>query len=90
MDIKNILSKLEDLDSRVYDGMGTLCQFSIDAVENALIDVQGIIDGTNENTPDDIIGSLKYHCDTALEVMDKNLPDYAVIGELNDILNEKK
>ena len=89
MDIKTILTKIEDLDSRVYDGMGLLSQFSIDAVENAHDKVQGIVDGINENRPEDVIGSLSYKCSTALEVMDKNLPDYAVIGELNDILNER-
>ena len=89
MDIKNILSKLEGLDSRVYDGMGLLSQFSIDAVENARDKVQGIVDGINENSPEDVIGSLSYKCSIALEVMDKNLPDYSVIGELNDILNER-
>ena len=89
-DIKKILEKVEGLDNRVYDGLGVLAQFTIDIVENTRSDLQEQITSTAKIvSDDDCIGSLLYDAETVYEVMDKMLPDYAVVGELIDILKSE-
>ena len=89
-DIKKILEKVEGLDSRVYDGLGMLAQFTIDIVENTRSDLHGQITSTAKIvSDDDCIGSLLYDAETVHEVMDKMIPDYAVVAELIDILKSE-
>lgn len=89
-DIKKILEKVEGLDSRVYDGLGMLAQFTIDIVENTRSDLQGQITSTAKIvSDDDCIGSLLYDAETVYEVIDKMIPDYAVVAELIDILKSE-
>lgn len=89
-DIKKILEKVESLDNRVYDGLGMLAQFTIDIVENTRSDIHGQITSTAKIvSDDDCIGSLLYDAETVHEVMDKMLPDYAVVGELIEILKSE-
>ena len=86
-DIKKILEKVESLDSRVYVGLGFLAQFTIDIVENTRSELQSQISSTAKIVSDsDCIGSLLYDAETVYEVMDKMIPDYAVVGELIEIL----
>lgn len=87
--IKYYLEKIENLDNRVYDGLGVLCQFTIDTVEHVRNELQSQQTSTHPLTDDEtLIGSLIYELDTVSEVMDKVLPDYAVIQEALEILKE--
>ena len=100
--IKYYLEKIENLDNRVYDGLGMLCQFTIDTVEHVRNELQsqqtlthpltdgGTFNGSLISLTDDetLIGSLIYELDTVSEVMDKMIPDYAVIQEALEILKE--
>ena len=89
--IKHYLEKIETLDNTVYDSLGMLSQFTIDTVEHLRDKLQSQSDSTTPTVSDDtLIGSLIYELDTVSEVMDKMLPDYAVIQEALEILQEKE
>ena len=89
--IKHYLEKIETLDNKVYNGLGMLSQFTIDTVEHLRDELQSQSTSTEPLVSDGtLIGSLIYELDTVSEVMDKMLPDYAVIQEAIEILQEKE
>jgi demethoxyubiquinone hydroxylase (CLK1/Coq7/Cat5 family) len=89
--IKHYLEKIETLDNKVYDGLGILSQFTVDTVEHLRDELQSQSVSTTPLVSDEtLIGSLIYELDTVSEVMDKMLPDYAVIQEAIEILQEKE
>lgn len=73
-------------DSKIYDSMGIVHQFTIDMSEHAYEELSSAAARESTNNLESILGSISYKCDCALEVMDKNLPDYAAIEELKTIV----
>ena len=82
---EKLLTEMEAIDSYVYNHMGSLKQFTIDMI-------QGIIEELNDEnvglSEQEVIGSLSYRVNTALEICDKNLPDYNILDEIDDTIGK--
>lgn len=76
-------------DSKIYDSMGLVHQFTIDMSEHAYEELSSAAAGENPSNLESVLGSISYECECALEVMDKMLPDYAAIEELKTIVESK-
>lgn len=86
---KEVLESINNIDKKCYQ-VGTVKQFTIDMIEHfieELGDCTSVIgeDGLPEKP---ILESLSYKVSTALEICDDTLPDFYILQELYDAINE--
>lgn len=67
---------------------GVIKQFTIDLIEHFEEALNSYILGESKLPRETMIGSLSYVASTALEICDDDLPDFYVIQELYDAVND--
>jgi hypothetical protein len=81
-DLKPVYDKLRELD-HACESNG-IHQATIDLVENA---TDRLMYAEECERLEDVIGSIHYDVSTILEIVDKKLPDYKIIKELEQLFD---
>ena len=81
-DLKTVYDKLRELDHACESNR--IHQATIDLVENT---IGRLMYGEECERPEDVIGSIHYDVSTILEIVDKKLPDYKIIKDLEQLFD---
>lgn len=92
------IDKIDEIDHKVYYGMGKYHQFTIDLVEHFQEQLESNREKTKEYKENNekefplkletLIGSMRYEVENALEICDKSLKDYEILQDLDKMLSE--
>lgn len=89
MTAKELLSKVEELESKLYYDMGKYRQFTIDTVEDIIYELDNhIIDIFQVLTDEELIDSFIYKIKTIMGICDPHLLDYKIFEELLYLMKE--
>lgn len=89
METSELLSKLQDIDSRLYYDMGKYHQFTIDTVDDIIDELNNHIQEPSQVlTDEDVIGSLIYKIENIMGICDPRLLDYNIFEELLYLMKE--
>lgn len=87
METSELLSKLQDINSRLYYDMEKYHQFTIDTVDDIMDELGGYIQGLEPClTIEDLIGNFKYKIKSIMGICDSRLLDYTIFEEILDLL----
>lgn len=84
--IKDILIKFEKLNSEYYQ-TEIIKPFTADLINDCIDLLQILIIDEGLLNNDNLINGLNYRISSALEICNKDIPDFQVIQELYDIIN---
>lgn len=89
MTAKELLSKVEDLESKLYYDMGKYRQFTIDTVADIIDELNNHIQDPSQFLTDEyVIGSLIYKIENIMGICDSRLLDYQIFEELLYLMKE--
>lgn len=89
MTAKELLSKVEDIESKLYYDMGKYRQFTIDTVNDIIDELNNHIQEPFQVlTDEDVIGSLIYKIENIMGICDSSLLDYQIFEELLYLMKE--
>lgn len=89
MTAKELLSKVEELESKLYYDMEKYRQFTIDTVEDIIDELDNhIIDLFQVLTDEELIDSFIYKIKTIMGICDPHLLDYKIFEELLYLMKE--
>lgn len=89
MTAKKLLSKVEDIESKIYYDVGKYRQFTIDTVDDIIDELNNHIINTFQIlTDEDVIGSLRYRIKSIMDICDSRLLDYRIFEELLYLMKE--
>lgn len=89
MTAKELLSKVEDIESKLYYDMGKYRQFTIDTVNDIIDELNNHIQEPSQVlTDEDVIGSLIYKIESIMGICDSSLLDYQIFEELLYLMKE--
>ena len=89
MTAKELLSKVEEVESKLYYDMGKYRQFTIDTIDDIIDDLN------NHNqelfqvlSDEEVVGSLIYKIECIMGICDSSLLDYQIFEELLYLMKE--
>lgn len=89
MTAKELLSKVEEVESKLYYDMGKYRQFTIDTIDDIIDDLN------NHNqelfqvlSDEEVVGSAIYKVKNIIEICDPHLLDYKIFEELLYLMKE--
>lgn len=89
MTAKELLSKVEDIDLKLYYNMGEYRQFTIDTIDDILDELNNHLQEPFQVlTDDDLVGSLIYRIKSIMGICDPRLLDYNIFEELLYLMKE--
>lgn len=89
MTAKELLSKVEEVESKLYYDMGKYRQFTIDTVDDIIDELNNHIQEPSQVlTDEDVIGSLIYKIESIMRICDSSLLDYQIFEELLYLMKE--
>lgn len=89
MTAKELLSKVEDIELKLYYDMGKYRQFTIDTIDDILDELNNHLQEPFQVlTDDDLVGSLIYRIKSIMEICDSRLLDYNIFEELLYLMKE--
>lgn len=89
MTAKELLSEVEDIESKLYYDMGKYRQFTIDTVDDIIDELNNHIQEPSQVlTDEDVIGSLIYKIESIMKICDSSLLDYQIFEELLYLMKE--
>lgn len=89
MTAKELLSKVEEVESKLYYDMGKYRQFTIDTIDDIIDELDNhITEPFQVLTDDDLVGSLIYRIKSIMGICDSSLLDYQIFEELLYLMKE--
>lgn len=89
MTAKELLSKVEDIESKLYYDMGKYRLFTIDTVDDIIDELNNHIQEPSQVlTDEDVIGSFIYKIESIMGICDSSLLDYQIFEELLYLMKE--
>lgn len=89
MTAKELLSEVEDIESKLYYDMGKYRQFTIDTVADIIDELNNHIQEPSQFLTDEyVIGSLIYKIENIMGICDSRLLDYQIFEELLYLMKE--
>ena len=89
MTAKELLSKVEDIELKLYYDMGKYRQFTIDTIDDILDELDNHLQEPFQVlTDEDLVGSLIYRIKCIMGICDPRLLDYNIFEELLYLMKE--
>lgn len=89
MTAKELLSKVEDIELKLYYDMGKYRQFTIDTIDDILDELDNHLQEPFQVlTDEDLVGSLIYRIKSIMGICDPRLWDYDIFEELLYLMKE--
>lgn len=89
MTAKELLSKIEDIESKLYYDMGKYRQFTIDTICDIIDELDNhIIEPSQVLTDEEVIDSFIYKIKSIMGICDPHLLDYKIFEELLYLMEE--
>lgn len=89
MTAKELLSKVEDIELKLYYDMGKYRQFTIDTIDDIIDELDNHLQEPFQVlTDEDLVGSLIYRIKCIMGICDPRLLDYNIFEELLYLMKE--
>ena len=85
--VSELIDEFEKIENEVFYS-SDYHQFTIDFIQNSIEELEYFKQGESENYFEDIIGSLMYKVNCAIEICDHSNKDYYILIAIYDLLEK--